>query len=139
LEEANKPVQKFVLEIRSLLHDASIPADAILQSESSFTLADLEQHLRACLIKLNTYQQFSNNKQQQATTADTTRTFSLSVEKMLNGHPHQQLKHNSSSNMDWVPAETHYNWKTIKPLKSVELDLIRVSGSASRLSRACGY
>ncbi|CAO3654883.1 unnamed protein product [Mucor fragilis] len=131
MEDANTPVEKFVLEIRSLLHDANIPADAILQSESSFTLADLEQHLRACLIKLNTYPQFPNKQ----TTVDTTRTFSLSIEKMQNGHPHQQLQNNNSSRMDWVPAETHYNWKTIKPLKSVELDLIRFNTFVMEASR----
>lgn len=132
MEDVDRPVEKFVLEIRSLLHDANIPADAILQSESSFTLADLEQYLRACLIKLNTYQ-FSNKH---STTLSDTRTFSLSIEKIQGGHPHQQLKQSKDRSMDWVPAETKYNWKNIKPLKSVELDLIRVRSS---FSPKCGY
>lgn len=119
MENADMPVEKFVLEIRSLLHDTNIPVEDILQSESSFTLADLEQHLRACLIKLNTYQ-FPNKPTSE------NKTFSLSIEKMEGGHPHQQVK-NSNGLMDWVPAETQYRWKSIKPLKSVELDLIRVS------------
>ncbi|GAN02488.1 hypothetical protein MAM1_0023d01932 [Mucor ambiguus] len=93
MEDAERPVEKFVLEIRSLLHDTNIPADAILESESSFTLTDLEQYLRACLIKLNTYQ--FQNKQ------TASRTFSLSIEKIQGGHPHQQLKNSNERSMDW--------------------------------------
>ncbi|EPB83970.1 hypothetical protein HMPREF1544_09241 [Mucor circinelloides 1006PhL] len=127
MENADMPVEKFVLEIRSLLHDTNIPVNDILQSESSFTLADLEQHLRACLIKLNTYQ-FPNKP------ASENKTFSLSIEKMQGGHPHQQVK-NSNGLMDWVPAETQYRWKSIKPLKSVELDLIRFNTFVMEASR----
>ncbi|KAK4515216.1 oxidation resistance protein 1 [Mucor velutinosus] len=128
MEDADRPLEKFVLEIRSLLHNTNIPADTVLQSESSFTLADLEQYLRACLIKLNTYQ-FPNKQ----TTSDT-RTFILSIEKIQGGYPHQQLKSNDGS-MDWVPAETSYRWKNIKPLKSVELDLIRFNTFVMEASR----
>ncbi|KAL9546378.1 hypothetical protein MBANPS3_006695 [Mucor bainieri] len=132
MEDADRPLEKFVLEIRSLLHDANIPADAILQSESSFTLADLEQHLRACLIKLNTYQ-FENKHT--TSTPETTRTFSLSIEKIQGGHPRQHLKNSNEISMDWVPAETNYKWKSIKPLKSVELDLIRFNTFVMEASR----
>lgn len=119
MEDAGIPVEKFVLEIRSILQNVSgIPLDVILESESTCTLADLEQYLRACLIKLDSYnfkKLITENK-----------TFALSIEKMEGGLP-QQPKENVDNYIDWIPADTHYNWKVIKPLKSVELDLLRVN------------
>jgi hypothetical protein len=119
LEDTDIPVEKFVLEIRSILQSVSgIPSDVILESESTCTLADLQQYLRACLIKLNSYRFNKLNTEN--------RTFSLSIEKIEGGLP-KQSKENVDNYIDWIPADTHYNWKAIKPLKSVELDLLRVS------------
>lgn len=119
MEDADIPVEKFVLEIRSMLQNVSgIPLDVILESESTCTLADLEQYLRACLIKLNSYNFKKVNTEN--------KTFALSIEKMEGGLP-QQPKENVDNYIDWIPADTHYNWKAIKPLKSVELDLLRVN------------
>ncbi|CEP19692.1 hypothetical protein [Parasitella parasitica] len=126
LQDADTPTEKFVLEIRSLLHSVDIPVDVILESGSTFTLADLEQHLRACLLKMVTYQ--PSNK---LDTED--RTFFLSVEKIHGGLP-QQVKDNGVA-IDWIPAETRCHWKTIKPLKSVELDLLGFNTFVMEASR----
>ncbi|KAI8644287.1 DNA-binding protein [Parasitella parasitica] len=125
LQDTDMPTEKFVLEIRSLLHKVDIPADVILESGSTFTLADLEQQLRACLVKLITYQSKKLDNQD--------KTFSLSVEKIEGGLP-QQSQDNDTA-VDWIPADTHHHWKTIKPLKSVELDLLGFNTFVMEASR----
>lgn len=118
LIENREPVEKFVFEINSYLRDADVqlPDDLIMESESIYTLADLEQHFRACLIKINACEPRPN-------TANIERTFSLSIEKIEEGYP----KKNKEEDIDWIPADITYNWKNIVPLKSVPMDLFRVS------------
>lgn len=88
----------------------------MLESESILTLADLEQHLRACLIKINTCKPRRTKPEEI--------TFTLSIEKNGDGYPEKSAKVNES--IDWMPAEITYNWKQITPLKSVPMDLFRV-------------
>lgn len=119
--ENGEPVEKFVFEINSYLRNAEVqlPEDLILESESIYTLADLEQHFRACLIKINACEPRPNA----ATNTDVERTFSLSIEKIEEGYPEK----NKEEDIDWIPAEITYNWRNIVPLKSVPMDLFRIN------------
>lgn len=100
--------------MNSYLKNAEIPLDLMLETESVLTLADLEQHLRACLIKINTCKPRVKPKEI---------TFCLSIEKNSDGYP---VDTNQNS-IEWVPAEISFHWKHIVPLKSVPMDLFRVS------------
>ncbi|KAI7894566.1 uncharacterized protein EV154DRAFT_80832 [Mucor mucedo] len=109
--ENKESVEKFVFEMNSYLKSTEIPLDLMLETESVLTLADLEQHLRACLIKVNTCKPRVKPKEI---------TFNLSIEKNSDGYP------NSNQNsIEWMPAEISFHWKQIVPLKSVPMDLFR--------------
>lgn len=114
--ENDTPVEKFVFEINSYLNNLEVPRDLIMESESIYTLADLEQHFRACLMKINTCE-----PRHSSTSIE--KTFELSIEKIGDGYPEKKKQ----EEMDWIPANITYNWKNIIPLKSVPMDLFRVS------------
>lgn len=97
------------------MNNSDIPLDLMLESASISTLADLEQHLRACLIKINTCKPRAKPRDI---------SFTLSIEKNGDGYP--------VNGLDWIPAEISFNWKQIVPLKSVPMDLFRVSKSRRR-------
>ncbi|KAI9346370.1 hypothetical protein BD770DRAFT_181154 [Pilaira anomala] len=91
--EQDDPVEKFVFEIKCL--------------EAELTIEDIEQYLRACLIKLNQIAPSEDNKQK--------KSFKLSMEKKESGLP-------ELTEQDWIPAvETTNPWQQILPLKSVPL------------------
>lgn len=94
-----------------------------MESESIYTLADLEQHFRGCLTKINACEPRPNAAAAAAANTDVERTFSLSIEKIEEGYP----KKKKEEDIDWIPAEITYNWRNIVPLKSVPMDLFRVS------------
>lgn len=71
-------IEKFVFEIRSVLSQLNVSLNDIYLTESSCTLADIEQHLRACLLKLNAFQ-FTHRPENFS--------FYLSVETLEGGCP----------------------------------------------------
>jgi mitotic spindle assembly checkpoint protein MAD2B len=130
-----------VFEINSYLKSLDVPTDLLLESESIYALADLEQHLRACLIKINacppppTSPSKTNTPNYDDHSPETPPpkdiTFSLSIEKTQDGYPEKppvtKKDTNKNEMVDWMPAEITYNWSNITPLKSVPMDLFRVS------------
>jgi hypothetical protein len=113
-------VEKFVFEINSYLKNLEVPIDLIMESESIYTLADLEQHFRACLVKI------SACEPRIGSSVNTEKTFELSIEKSQDGYPEKKKE----EDIDWLPATITYNWRNIIPLKSVPMDLFRVSAAA---------
>ena len=107
-----------MFEINSYLENAQLPEDMIQESESVLTLADLEQHFRACLVKINTLPPRKYNTIHSS--QDT--TFQMSIEKKMDGYPEKI----DEQHMDWMPTTITYHWKDIIPLKSVPMDLFRV-------------
>ncbi|KAI9481219.1 MAG: DNA-binding protein [Benjaminiella poitrasii] len=118
LEDDSKTIlEKFVFEIHSAaLRQSSLPISSILESESIYSIADLEQHLRACLIKINTYESLAKKKNGN--------TFSLSIETFDQGYPDLD---NREEDIEWLPVESEQeqNWKHLVPLKTVSVDLFR--------------
>lgn len=91
--EQDNPIEKFVFEIKCL--------------EAELTIEDIEQYLRACLIKINQIAPSEDNKHK--------KSFKLSMEKKESGLP-------ELTEQDWIPAiETTNPWQHILPLKSVPL------------------
>ncbi|KAI8047967.1 DNA-binding protein [Gilbertella persicaria] len=110
LKDDNVAEEKFVFEINSILNTVDIPLEILQESESIYTMGDLEQHLRACLIKLGSVVQEST---------DNDRRFALSIETVQDGYPQQ-------GTIDWIPAgENHHPWAKLIPLKSAPMDLFR--------------
>ncbi|KAI7899999.1 DNA-binding protein [Cokeromyces recurvatus] len=108
-------VEKFVFEINStaLKQSTSLPLNTLLKSESTYSIEDIEQYLRTCLIKIRTYESSSVIKKEP-------RTFSLSIERFEGGYP------DLDRNTDWVPEDNlEQNWKHLVPLKTVSIDLFR--------------
>ncbi|CAO3701860.1 unnamed protein product [Rhizopus stolonifer] len=103
-------VEKFVFEIRSVLSQLNVPLNDIYLAESSCTLANVEQHLRACLLKLNAFQ-FTHTPEDFS--------FYLSVETLEGGRP--------LNNMDWVPFNMNHSYKHIIPIKSTSVDLFQLN------------
>lgn len=138
--ENNEPIEKFVFEINSYLKNLDIPLDMILESESIYALADLEHHLRACLVKMNacpprpsssstTPSPNSESSSSEPKLQSSDITFQLSIEKNQDGYPERSKssKKDKHKEIDWIPAEITFGWKNIIPLKSVSMDLFHVS------------
>ncbi|KAI8373740.1 DNA-binding protein [Blakeslea trispora] len=110
-EVDQSPIKKFVFGIRSLINSIDIPLELLHESESVYSLVDLEQHLRACLVKLHSVSIDSREDDL---------TFFLSMEIVQNGSL------SSEQQMDWIPApDTDTVWGHILPLKSHNMDLFR--------------
>ncbi|KAI8878865.1 hypothetical protein K501DRAFT_257804 [Backusella circina FSU 941] len=92
--------------------------------DSTCTLGDVEQHLRACLLKLGTC-----NSILQANTSPC--TFRLSVEKANGGYPNENLDVSCLVHVDWVPNDEDDNnnihFGHIIPLKLVSMDILQVN------------
>ncbi|OBZ82130.1 Mitotic spindle assembly checkpoint protein MAD2B [Choanephora cucurbitarum] len=112
-EENQAPIKKFVFSIHSLINSIDIPLDLLHESESVYSLADLKQHLRACLVRLHSVT---------IDDQESDMTFYLSMEtKQSDNFPCKQQE-------DWIPApNTDVTWGQIVPLKSLHMDIFRVS------------
>lgn len=118
--EADVALEKFVFEISSTLKNVDLPLEVILESESIYALADLTQHLRSCLIKINGYQS-------KHALSDSNKTFSLSIERLQGGYPSMDSKKEEDESIDWIPADQlQQQWKSITSLKTVPMDLFQV-------------
>lgn len=115
IEDYNTPIEKLVFEtLPSFRKDEGITLDMILDSISVYTLADLEQQLRASLLQLQSYQSVHI-----PTELKENRSFRLSIERLTNGQP-------AENDMQWIPSELQYNWKNMTSLKSQHMDIYRV-------------
>jgi hypothetical protein len=109
--EDDIPIEKFVFEaLPSFRKEDGITMDMILDSLSVYTLADLEQHLKAALLQLISYPSINELKEN--------RTFHLSIETAQEG--------GSPPELEWVPANLDYSWQKMTPLKSQHMDIFRV-------------
>ncbi|KAG2224040.1 hypothetical protein INT45_009626 [Circinella minor] len=119
----NRILERFVFEIESALNESNldIPLDTILDSEVTCSLADIQQQLRACLLRTaGTRSSLVNNP------SDC--TFTLGVET-YSGPPsstHQQI--------DWIPTQSdqqesqqHQRWNHIIPIKTIPMDLFKIN------------
>lgn len=105
MSDKQETIEKFVFEINSYKLNS-------YKSESSCTLNDIEYHLRACLLKLNSIHLIHPPSENY--------TFSLSIETLQGEYP-------STTDTNWIPTDVHEGYKHILPIKSMTLDLFRVS------------
>lgn len=115
IEDNEIPLEKVVFEVLPAFRkEEGITMDMIYSSLSVYTVADLEQHLRASLLQLESYQSIHMPKELKEN-----RSFRLSVEKVESGPP-------LSESQQWIPSDLNYNWINLTPLKSEHMDIFRV-------------
>lgn len=124
--ETDIVLEKFVFEISSTLKNADLSSEIVLESESIYALADLSQHLRGCLIKINSYQP-------RHALSSSSKTFFMAIEKLQGGYPSLDSKKEDEESIDWIPADQQLQqWKNITSLKTVPMDLFQVNSFFSR-------
>ncbi|KAJ8656811.1 hypothetical protein O0I10_007408 [Lichtheimia ornata] len=128
IRSTSRPLEKFTFEVHSVLDHASkqddIPLDELLESESSIALDDLEQQLRACLLRINACQSFLSANPPEC-------TFSLVVETNLSP-PIFDNQSSSSSSSTFVPSDVseqvhHHKWNNLIPIKTISMDAFRIN------------
>lgn len=95
-----------------------------VNSESSIALDDLEQQLRACLLRINACQSFLSANPPEC-------TFSLVVETNLSP-PIFDNQSSSSSSSTFVPSDVseqvhHHKWNNLIPIKTISMDAFRIN------------
>ncbi|KAI8990128.1 DNA-binding protein [Pilobolus umbonatus] len=107
------PIEKFVFEMNGILTSTDIPPDRLLKSRSEYTLGDMEQHFRACLIKTNACNSLLRSSSEKS-------NFILTIEKTRGGYPCDK-----EDAYRWIMADTPFVGQQIIPLKSVYLESFR--------------
>ncbi|KAI7847473.1 DNA-binding protein [Circinella umbellata] len=123
----NRILERFVFEIESALNESNldIPLDTILDSEVTCSLADIQQQLRACLLRTTaTRSSLANNP------SDC--TFTLGVET-YSGSPSSTVT-TTRQQVDWIPTQIdqqefqqHQRWNHIIPIKTIPMDLFKIN------------
>ncbi|KAI8139591.1 DNA-binding protein [Fennellomyces sp. T-0311] len=116
ISPTNHLLERFVLEIESALWALDVPLESVLDSEPTCSLADMQQELRACFLRMAaTRSSLSKNPPDC--------TFSLTVETFT-GPPAQGVETG-----DWIPAENsnEQRWSHLIPLKTIPMDLFKIN------------
>ena len=124
-------MERFVFEIESALNESNldISLDTILDSEVSCPLADIQQQLRACLLRTTgTRSSLSNNPPDC--------TFTLGIETYSG--PPSSTTTTSSQQLVWIPTQgeqpenqqenqQRQRWNHIIPIKTIPMDLFKIN------------
>ncbi|KAI8387978.1 DNA-binding protein [Radiomyces spectabilis] len=117
-----RPLERFVLEIDSIIRTLDVPLDKLLASEATEPLADFEQYLRACLLKMAACDTILQRNPPHC-------RFWFSIEMTDEGPPSGQ---GTGPDVDWIPAEPDvssdaFAWANLIPLKTIPMDLFKIN------------
>ncbi|KAI9311660.1 DNA-binding protein [Dichotomocladium elegans] len=126
----SQTLERFVFETDSILYevleDADISTERLFSSESKMPLADLQQHLRACLLRIEACVASMSDIPPES-------TFTLTLETQ-----HEPLDHDEQQQQQqWIPASSateglsgaggHVRWEGMIPIKTIPMDIYRIN------------
>ncbi|KAI9496572.1 DNA-binding protein [Zychaea mexicana] len=127
----NRLLERFVFEIDSALRALDVPIDTVLDSEATCSLADVQQQLRACLLRMTATRSTLSSNPPDC-------TFTLTVET-YSGPPQDQGRGSREDyHVDWIPSssaqegievagEQQHRWNSLIPIKTIPMDLFKVN------------
>ncbi|KAL0096250.1 DNA-binding protein [Phycomyces blakesleeanus] len=118
LSAQQRPLERFVFEVESLSDQSSSHVPLSIDG-SNQTRACVQQHIRACLLKMHACGSMLSTNPPEC-------TYSLSAEIHSESFPPDTEKQ-----IDWVPAEYNHtteggSWANFVTLKTIQMDLFKV-------------
>ncbi|KAI9268330.1 DNA-binding protein [Phascolomyces articulosus] len=134
----NRLLESFVFEIESALGKqevSNIPLDLLLQSESTCILADVQQQLRACLLRIASTRALMSKNPPDCTFKLTVETFSGPPSSSTTAIRNITDTYTSTTSPreDWIPTQDnqqqqqHQRWNQLIPLKTIPMDLFKIN------------